>query len=1468
MSPAARPIRLTAPRSGTNGSTDDQQPAAGGDPCAGEDSDDCLFDTTPAESGWRSIQKFGGAVDPVGTQLKTDFDGDGIANEEETSSNIWVADYPEMSTDIAPPITMEIEVLTTTGEYKKTISSDITSDDVESRKSEGSEKFHQNEIAFRTVQYETEVSQASSSSSSNSNSSSNSSSNSNASASSSSTTSGSGGSFGFKKLFSIKASGKRTKTKDFQISVTANKESTHNETDNRTSNQSSSERKTVYEDQPFVNNIDRGATTVKSDSAAKKARKYRSEARKEKDEKSVIKPDAGFVRASLFIRNHSINMPVRMSNILCSLLFETPQGELRPVQKFRLRNDDYSIFSVEVYGGSEFGPYVVELDKLNTAEIRAAIQKGYTPKIFLIDYQMSHVRDSEYKRALAGSFTGDNLRIIEENAKGRTALLKLIGPNMRQMHRVAAFSTRLKQNKTDICKPENIDTASDAGIRAGVSMRVALERLKCSGIHVEFDHYVYDFSGTVDELIQEKVPDDQKKFYIYSYGIKSINGIENNIPCKKKKDDAGKETEEEDRLSVWGIDPTSQERVKYKEGVQACHVRLAELTEEQRFRLSAWTIFANGKYHDDKKILVTKEFTSEHCSKHCRVSVTKGLEAPVWVGDNYDIVYMSMFDINREQQDFGTHPFETGAVLSYNTSWNLREVGYRNMADYQANKAQGYHNYSDIKSVHLGSAALEEQIEMVFKLDRTRYLNPDFGAGEGNLYGNFSYSPFVEERKRFTIEEALDFELNLGVDTKWHHVLRDVGEGENVLKKCEDGHTSWNLREQIFTVCVALPAAHKGVASEEGTDIYLRPVLNNAYRNSIWPEQASKINKFLGRLEEIVDKGGKTLKVIPIAGTPAAGNRLQFGEKKENTHTIQGAPVLGTEGADKGIYTINLSSGVKEAHTAGIRVFVNAGITRAPYVLGVDSRYETTWNNARSDVEKQLMVSSYNSDHCAATGMGINDYFASTKCLGYAPQTIITNWLGNRGFDNNWTDSSLYDSLGATEGRELFLGDGDGLHVGVFNPVAKIEVRSSYTCALLENGGVKCWGRNSNGRLGNGTNTDRDAPVDVSGLTSGVRDIVIGDDHTCALLENGGVKCWGRNSYGQLGDGTTTNRNAPVQVVGLTSGVRDIVVGDDHTCALFENWGVKCWGRNNVGQLGEGTSTNRNAPVNASGLTSGVRDIVVGDDHTCALFENGGVKCWGQNNRGQLGDGTNTNGSAPVQVIDLTSGVRDIALGEDHTCALLKSGGVKCWGRNSGNQLGDGTRTDRNAPVQVTGLTSGVRDIELGVWHTCALLENGGVECWGSNDSFGRLGDGTTTYRRTPVQVIGLTSGVHNIVTEKTHTCVLLESGGVKCWGRNNLGQLGDGTTTYRRTPVQVIGLTSGVRDIELGVWHTCALLENGGVKCWGWNSDGQLGDGTTITHRDIPVTVKLPPTIIPKTHLFTSPLIERDYSVRARIKF
>jgi alpha-tubulin suppressor-like RCC1 family protein len=206
--------------------------------------------------------------------------------------------------------------------------------------------------------------------------------------------------------------------------------------------------------------------------------------------------------------------------------------------------------------------------------------------------------------------------------------------------------------------------------------------------------------------------------------------------------------------------------------------------------------------------------------------------------------------------------------------------------------------------------------------------------------------------------------------------------------------------------------------------------------------------------------------------------------------------------------------------------------------------------------------------------------------------------------------------------------------------------------------------------------------------------IAAGGLHTCALTAGGGVKCWGRNNRGQLGDGTTTNRNTPVNVSGLTSGVDAIAVGRYHTCALTAGGGVKCWGRNIYGQLGDGTWTQRTTPVDVSGLTSGVAAIAAGGYHTCALMEGGGVKCWGRNSYGQLGDGTTTDRNMPADVSGLTSEVAAIAAGWDHTCALT-AGGVKCWGRNSNGQLGDETTTDRDIPVDVSGLTSGRWELHL-----------------------------------------------------------------------------------------------------------------------------------------------------------------------------
>jgi len=394
-----------------------------------------------------------------------------------------------------------------------------------------------------------------------------------------------------------------------------------------------------------------------------------------------------------------------------------------------------------------------------------------------------------------------------------------------------------------------------------------------------------------------------------------------------------------------------------------------------------------------------------------------------------------------------------------------------------------------------------------------------------------------------------------------------------------------------------------------------------------------------------------------------------------------------------------------------------------------------------------------------------------------------------------------------------------------------VEAGGLHSCALTTGGSVKCWGNNNSGQLGNGTTTDSTAAVDVSGLTTGVAVVVTGYGHTCALTTGGGVKCWGANSWGQLGNGTTTSTLTPVDVTGLTAGVAAIAAGDYHTCAVTTGGGLKCWGSNTSGQLGNGTNTQALTAVDVTGLAAGVAAVAAGEGHTCALTSGGSVTCWGNNNWGQLGNGTTTAALTPVDVTGLTAGVVAIAAGFLHSCALTNGGGVKCWGGNRSGQLGNGTTTDALTPVDVTGLTAGVIAIAPGggvmptsptfsVSHTCALTTGGGVKCWGDNSN-GQLGNGTTTQALTPVDVTGLTAGAAAIAVGRLHSCALTAAGGVKCWGS---GAIGNGTTGIARSAVDVTGLTAGVAAIASGGSHTCALTAAGGVKCWG---SGALGNGT-----------------------------------------
>ena len=352
--------------------------------------------------------------------------------------------------------------------------------------------------------------------------------------------------------------------------------------------------------------------------------------------------------------------------------------------------------------------------------------------------------------------------------------------------------------------------------------------------------------------------------------------------------------------------------------------------------------------------------------------------------------------------------------------------------------------------------------------------------------------------------------------------------------------------------------------------------------------------------------------------------------------------------------------------------------------------------------------------------------------------------------------------------------------------IAKLEADLYHTCALTNSGGVKCWGWNGHGALGDGTTTRRLVPVDTLGLTSGVSALALGVYQTCALSSSGGVKCWGWNEHGQLGDGTNTDRLAPVDVLGLLSGVSAITAGSRHACALSSGGAAKCWGHNLYGELGDGTTTDRFSPVDVVSLQSGVAAIAAGGEHTCALTTAGGVKCWGSNSFGQLGDGTQSGRHVPADVLGLESGIVAISSGFRHTCALTLAGGVKCWGLNFHGQLGDGTIADRLAPVNVQGLASGMIGVSAGHEHTCGLTAAGGVMCWGSN-LYGLLGDGSTDSRFTPTGVVGLLSGTSAVTAGGGHTCALTTNGGAKCWGRNDNGQIGDGSTSWRAVPVDVV---------------------------------------------------------------------------------
>lgn len=343
-----------------------------------------------------------------------------------------------------------------------------------------------------------------------------------------------------------------------------------------------------------------------------------------------------------------------------------------------------------------------------------------------------------------------------------------------------------------------------------------------------------------------------------------------------------------------------------------------------------------------------------------------------------------------------------------------------------------------------------------------------------------------------------------------------------------------------------------------------------------------------------------------------------------------------------------------------------------------------------------------------------------------------------------------------------------------------------------------------------------------------------GAEFTLVRIDDGTIKSWGRNAYGQLGLGDTNNRNTPIAINGLT-GVKQISAGNAHVLALMEDGTVKAWGYNNYGQLGLGDTTSRSTPTTIAGLTN-VKQIVAGYDHSLALMTDGTVKSWGYNNKGQLGSGNTTNSSTPISVSGLT-GVKQIAAGLYDSFALLNDGTVMSWGANDYGKLGTGdtSYTYKNIPTLITGLSQ-VKQLSVGYDHAFALMENGTVKAWGNNAQ-SRLGLGDTTNRSSPTTITGLTNVVE-LIAGRLHSIACLEEGTVLAWGANPYGQLGVGDTTGRTTPAVISGL-SGISQIVTGPIsnHSLVMMNDGTVKTWGYNYYGQLGLGDS-TNRNVPALI------------------------------
>ena len=378
------------------------------------------------------------------------------------------------------------------------------------------------------------------------------------------------------------------------------------------------------------------------------------------------------------------------------------------------------------------------------------------------------------------------------------------------------------------------------------------------------------------------------------------------------------------------------------------------------------------------------------------------------------------------------------------------------------------------------------------------------------------------------------------------------------------------------------------------------------------------------------------------------------------------------------------------------------------------------------------------------------------------------------------------------------------------------------------------------------------------------KQVAAGYQHTCAILDNGSVMCWGENGHGQLGNGGTGDEHIPVWVdLGTDRTAVAITAGYRHTCAILDNGSVSCWGQGIFGQLGNGGTSQQTSPTLTSSLGTGRTAVAItaGYSHTCVILDNGSVSCWGIGNKGHLGNGGTSQQNSPTLTSSLGTGRTAVAIsaGQYHSCAILDSGSVSCWGYGIEGQLGNGGTSQQNSPTLTSSLGTGRTAVAIsaGSIHTCVILDNGSVSCWGEG-SKGRLGNGGTSQQNSPTLTNSLGTGRTAVAISggAKHTCAILDSGSVSCWGDGAIGILGDGGTSDQHSPTLTSSLGTGRTAVALenGHAHTCAILDDASMKCWGNDNNKQLGNGATGSTGD-------PPVLVSGSHTWDSTMISGSSS-------